>query len=223
MPSLFDQGKHFFDKQQYDQAIRYFLRCSTLNTESDQDKANSLYKLGYMFRHKLGTQYNIDMAISYYKKSAILGNTDAMFVLGCIYDTGKKVPKNHKEAFIWYRQGALLGNKSCQVNLAGLYDSGEGVEQNSERAFFWFNKASIQGDIDATYNIGVMYDNGEFVDQNMIIANRYYCDAGEYNITDNVVSCEIQKTSNLNLCPHQKKTKQFDLNGMCEKWISTNI
>jgi TPR repeat protein len=226
MPSLLQQGIYFYNKYEYKQAFKYFMRSASLDIETPQDKAKSLWYIGHMFKLGLGVPVSVDHAIKFFKQSAKEGYVYSMFILGIIYEKGKLVPQDYKEAIVWYTQGANLGDSSCQINLGCMYDAGRGTSVNFEKAYECFKKAYDQGDIDATYNIGTMYEHGEYLPKNKVKAYRNYCDAGEYNIMDRVAALEVVEESKLRLCEYERsnsKAGKYNLPETLEQWIHSNI
>lgn len=67
------------------------------------------------------------------------GAVPAQFNLGLLYDSGRGVPQDHKEAAAWYRKAADRGYPAAQFNLGVLYSNGQGLPQNYEEAYFWLN------------------------------------------------------------------------------------
>ena len=98
------------------------------------------------------------------------GNTLAQFSLGWLYEDGRGVTQNHKEAVKWYRKAAEQGYEDAQFNLGLMYSQGKGVLQDYKEAVKWYRKAAEQGFEDAQFNLGVMYMNGQGVLQNNIYA-----------------------------------------------------
>ena len=47
-----------------------------------------------------------------------------------MYQNGRAVPKNYREAANWYRKAALQGYAKAQHNLGNLYVIGQGVPKN---------------------------------------------------------------------------------------------
>ena len=78
-------------------------------------------------------------------KLAKKGHVEAQFNLALIYDLGKGVPKNHKEAVKWYRLAAEQGLAEAQLNLGVNYGLGRGVPQDYVLAHMWHNLAGSNG------------------------------------------------------------------------------
>ena len=101
----------------------------------------------------------------YLHKLAEAGNIDAQNQLGLLYNEGKGVPQNFKQASVWFRKAAEQGHAGAQVNLGTLYFLAHGVSQNNQEALFWFHKAAAQRDALAFAKLGRMYEQGRGVPQ----------------------------------------------------------
>jgi len=84
------------------------------------------------------------------------GNTFAQFILGLMYDNGRGVPKDDKEAIRWYRLAAQQGYAWAESKLGAMYGSGRGVPQNYGEAVKWFRLAAEQGDALGEFSLGVL-------------------------------------------------------------------
>ena len=98
------------------------------------------------------------------------GNTLAQFSLGWLYEDGRGVTQDHKEAVKWYRKAAEQGFEDAQFNLGLMYSQGKGVLQDYKEAVKWYRKAAEKGLGNAQFNLAVMYMKGQGVPQNNIYA-----------------------------------------------------
>ena len=73
------------------------------------------------------------------------GNAIAQSNLGVVYEKGKGVEQDFKEAFKWYQKAADQGDAKAQNNLGVMYANGQGVEQNYVTAYAWWNIAATNG------------------------------------------------------------------------------
>ena len=80
---------------------------------------------------------------------AELGDAEAQFNLGVLYDEGAGVERNLTTAADWYRKAAEQGFIDAQTNLGIMYYHGLGVERDHELAAHWFRLAADQGDAEA--------------------------------------------------------------------------
>lgn len=103
----------------------------------------------------------------------------AQFNVGNLYDTGKGVKKDLKEAFRWYRKSAEQGYAPAQVMLGAMYALGDAVEVNFKDAMNWYLKAAKQNDAEAQRRLGYMYMNGEGVPTDYKKARKLYEEAAK--------------------------------------------
>jgi len=80
---------------------------------------------------------------------AELGDAEAQFNLGVLYDEGAGVEQNLITAAAWYRKAAEQGFIDAQTNLGIMYYHGLGVDPDLEAAAHWFRLAADQGDAEA--------------------------------------------------------------------------
>jgi uncharacterized protein len=113
-------------------------------------------------------------ALKEWKPLAEQGAADAQYNLGVMYDKGRGVPQNNKDAVKWYRLAAEQGNANAQFNLGNMYYNGQGVLQDYKEAAKWYRLAAEQGDAMAQNNLGVMYDNGQGVLQDNVLAHIWF-------------------------------------------------
>ncbi|MFQ5618655.1 MAG: tetratricopeptide repeat protein [Rhodospirillales bacterium] len=88
------------------------------------------------------------------------GDVRAQRNLGYLYEKGKGVPQDHREAVSWYRKAAEKGDPKAQFNLAIMYFNGDGIVRNYRQAAAWFRKAADQGHTKAQYSLGSMASTG---------------------------------------------------------------
>ncbi len=93
------------------------------------------------------------------------GYTDAINVLGVMYQNGYGVSQDYEKAFEWYFKGANLNEPYAQANLGILYENGWGVRQNYGAAVIWYREAVKQGNQVAQCNLAILYDNGRGVQE----------------------------------------------------------
>ena len=73
-------------------------------------------------------------------------NSQAMYLLGVMYEQGKGVERDDATAVKWYAAAARkASNASAQYNLARMYLDGRGVRKNEAKAREWLQVAAAQG------------------------------------------------------------------------------
>jgi TPR repeat protein len=132
-------------------------------------------------------------AVSWFRKSADQGNSQAQLNLGVMYQKGfgteennEQAVSNNEQAVSWFRKSAEQDNSDAQLNLGAMYQNGAGVEKSNEQAVSWYRKSAEQDNRDAQVSLGVMYQNGEGVEQSDEKALFWYQKSTVINSKSNV-------------------------------------
>jgi uncharacterized protein len=80
---------------------------------------------------------------------AELGDVEAQYNLGVMYDEGAGVERDLAAAAAWYRKAAEQGFVDAQTNLGIMYYHGQGVARDPAEAAYWFREAASHGDDEA--------------------------------------------------------------------------
>ena len=80
---------------------------------------------------------------------AELGDVEAQYNLGVMYDQGANVDQDLGKAANWYRKAAEQGFMDAQANLGMMYYRGDGVPGDHTEAARWFQLAADKGDTEA--------------------------------------------------------------------------
>ncbi|KAG0376456.1 hypothetical protein BGX24_007718 [Mortierella sp. AD032] len=101
---------------------------------------------------------------------ARLGDRDAQFALGELYDHGLGAVQSASQAFEWYKKAAGQGLVVTErvEGLRPTYLSDDSFAAN------WFQKAAVQGHATAQYNLGNMYYTGQEVKKDYSKAFDWY-------------------------------------------------
>lgn len=103
-------------------------------------------------RKELYSQY-----FSLIKRSAYLGNLDAMYELGQQYENTSYLNNNNpKKSFYWYSKACAGGHSEACNNLAFLYETGRGCAIDLDKALSLYQKSSQLGSISGKKNYKVM-------------------------------------------------------------------
>lgn len=74
------------------------------------------------------------------------GNSEAQYHLALMYDSGKGVERNPREAEKYYKMAALQGHSAAQYYLGRLYSTNDsGIRRDEKEAAKWFKAAEEQG------------------------------------------------------------------------------
>ena len=125
---------------------------------------------------------DFDTALLEWMPLALLGNIDAQYNLGVLYENGDGVTKDNKKALKWYTRAAEGGHYLAQFELGLMYENGDGITKDYKSAVNWYTKAALQGYAKAQYNLGIMYRNGEGVPESEKIAVKWFGKAAEQGL-----------------------------------------
>lgn len=93
-----------------------------------------------------------EVAVSYLKPIAILGNSDAQDLIAECYAFGFSVPQNTEKAIYWFERAAKKDNCIGEECVAASfyyvgekYLNGVGVKMDNKTAIYWIKRASEKG------------------------------------------------------------------------------
>ena len=127
----------------------YGIALKELEPIANKGNAQAAYWLGRIYDEGLGVKRNARTAVSWYRKAAEGGLTDAKLQLGELYFKGTEELQDFKKARKWLEQAALDGNARAQLDLARLYANGWGGGKDPIQAYVWYEFAAKQGDHEA--------------------------------------------------------------------------
>jgi len=84
-------------------------------------------------------------------QKAELGDAEAQYGLGLLYEGGNGVDRDPVRGIAWYRKAAEQGHPEAQFLLAQGYALGQGVPQDHAEAYVWFSLAAGNGDTSAPH------------------------------------------------------------------------
>lgn len=161
------------DKPDYKKAEKYYLKSST---------SASLDKLGVLYLNgSLGKQSpkDIEKGLAYVQKAADMGNIDAIYRLGYMYETGNVVGEADQEKALSYFKLLADNNIPAGYFKMGLYyELGDGgLEQDMAKAVEYYNRAADMGYGPAMRYLGDFYRIGQYVPLDKKKAFEYYNNA----------------------------------------------
>lgn len=101
------------------------------------------------------------------------GDAKDQLKLGFMYEKGKFVTQDDKEAVNCYRKAAEQGLAMGQVSLGTMYENGKGVPKDEKEAVAWYRKAAEQGEAVGQFYIGTMYAKGLGVPKDVVQAHMW--------------------------------------------------
>lgn len=131
------------------------------------DSANYLYKTeenptDFLSQYTPDWQYklNFQAVLSQLYGQAILGESDAQFEIGQLYQYGIGVSKNIEQAVTYYQLAAIQQDVRAEYNLGVLYLSGLTSPVDYQKGIEWMTDAAFKGNAYAQYVLANIYEKG---------------------------------------------------------------
>ena len=100
---------------------------------------------------------------------AELGDVEAQYNLGVMFDEGASVDQDLGKAAAWYRKAAEQGFLDAQANLGMMYYRGEGVTSDRTEAAKWLQLAADKGDAEAAALLKQLASDSSTVSQTTVL------------------------------------------------------
>jgi TPR repeat protein/transglutaminase-like putative cysteine protease len=100
------------------------------------------------------------LAMERLKPLAERGDARAQLYLASIYDGGRGIARDFREAFRWYLLAAEQGDDYSQMHVGYSYEAGLGVARDEKVAAQWYAKAADQGEAYSQARLASMYRDG---------------------------------------------------------------
>lgn len=154
---LNQQGDIYYEKKEYQQAISYYKKAA------ENGYSEAFANLGWIYYRGLGVPVDGAIAISYLKDAMAMGNLNAGFYLGLLYEHGignrfydmdkalaaykQAAYGGHEKAIESLKRLADNGNRFACLYIATLYKDGvaNGDFQNKEQAVHYYRLAAEKG------------------------------------------------------------------------------
>lgn len=185
--------------QNYEEAHLHLQRARE-TVKNREEEAEALYYIAQMFRHGLGVKKHFWRAFNRLKLSADLGNNEAMYTLGEMWENGEYEWDSAlwPRAKNWYCDAAYAGNVGAMRKLAQYYETGEcDFPKNEEEAAYWKERAEVSesaetqlnallqqarnGKASAMKKLGDLYMTGDGVEKDKNEAVEWYRKSAEAN------------------------------------------
>ncbi len=102
------------------------------------------------------------------------GDSKAQYAVGEMYEKGRGVERDPRQAFSWYSKSSQKGNMKAEYKLGMAYLNGTGIRKNDRKAYDWLRKSSNKGYARAQYHLGTLYENGQGTEQDLDKALQWY-------------------------------------------------
>ncbi len=152
-------------------------------------------------------------AFEHWRQASLAGDARGALYIGTLFDTGRGVAPDCRQAMAWYARAAELGSAAGAFNVGVLYDSGLCVAGNPRAAASWYARAAAGGFGRGAYNLALMYEAGTGVPVDHARAMALYRNAAEHGITAaraHLVSFGRPVTSVVRSPPQDPAAKAFE-------------
>ena len=149
-------------EQNYEKAKE---KLDLLSPKKSNIKSNSFFRLAYTYYCMGGNKKNLNIAFKYFYKASLMGNCEAQFYLGDMYESGEGTEKDDLEAIYWYFKSSQNGNKESENKFKILSSMKDGIPSNvwEYYRFFEEKKLADRGDANAQFEIAQKYRTGDGV------------------------------------------------------------
>jgi TPR repeat protein len=111
---------------------------SLYNYSAKLGSGNANHQLGLMYEHGVGLEKNRKLAKSYFEQAALLGNAEALYMLGIYENFDNNIIKSYE----YFLKAAQLGHNNAQFNVARAFYFGDAIwEKNLHQAFLFAKNA----------------------------------------------------------------------------------
>lgn len=168
--SIYTEEKSSFDEPLLGQVLLQIINLEKNNLKKflkeivESDDSNDNYLL--IYAKILFKENKKEEASKYIKKSADMGNIEAMIDFADMLTFGRGIPIDKQEGAKYWKMAADLGDIGAMNNYAYMMKTGDGIPVDQVESIKYFKKAMEKGSVHSMYNYGFMIYNGEGVDQN---------------------------------------------------------
>lgn len=129
-------------------------------------------------------QVNYQAVLSELYGKAILGDPDAQFEIGQLYQYGIGVSKNIEQALIYLQLAAAQQDIRAEYNLGVIYLEGKTEPKDYQKGLEWMTDAAFKGNAYAQYVLANLYDKGlSDVNQTVLIEPDHEQALAMYNLS----------------------------------------
>lgn len=86
-----------------------------------------------------------DSPVERLRGAAEAGDPRAQYNLGVVYEEGRGVPSDMRQAVKWYRLAAQQDDADAQLALGVAHAIGEGIDRDYGLAYVWLSQSARQG------------------------------------------------------------------------------
>nr|MBA3536934.1 sel1 repeat family protein [Tatlockia sp.] len=195
-------------------------RVSMVNEGTPYPEKSGPQKFNYFSEKTEGwkNKSNYQAVINQLYNQAILGESNAQFEIGQLYQYGVAVVKSPQQAITYYQLAAAQQDLRAEYNLGVLYLEGQTNPVDYKQGMSWIIDAAFKGNVYAQYALANIYDKGYTdakgvmvvqPDSQQALAMYYLASSNgygpaEYRLADYLVK---QKQSGLSILAKENRTK----------------
>jgi len=127
---------------------------------SDKGYPKAMTQLAGLYFYAPNGSRNEQLALSWYKKAAALGDSNALYQLGLFSETGVTTKLDYVHALSFYQQSSDSGNEKAKLALARMYQYGLGVQKDIKHAADLYKQLADNSNAYAQYQLALMYMDG---------------------------------------------------------------
>ena len=127
----------------------------------------------------VSAQREVDEVVTGWRAAAAEGLALAQYGLGTLFESGRGVGQDDREAARWFKKAADQGHAQAQFNLGILFKEGRGVAKSEVKAAQWYKKAAYQGVSEAQCAFESCSFNGRGMAQSDFEAAEWYKKAAD--------------------------------------------
>ena len=162
-----DKGARAYSREEYQEAVEYYRIAATLG------EPQAIANLGYCYLYGLAIERNIDLAIAYFEIADSVGNVDALYKLGSIFQSDKWGYKDNERAIFYFQNAVfeVLGSKEYDIKnneflleypslclTLGQAHMKDGILQTNLKLAYVFLEKAKEGYTEALANHMKMYE-----------------------------------------------------------------
>ena len=177
------------------------------------------YYLGTKGKH-MPVEQSTAKGLAFLRRSAALGNSSAMIILGGAYAQGQDVPKDFDVAIGWYTEAAHNGDTLGMTDLADLYYFdlwNDGAHKDVHKAALWYEKAIKHDDTHSMSMMAHLLREGTELPQDLPRAASLYRRASELGHSSSDTIALAQMTMLGEGVPKDMQRGMSLLKGLAEK------
>lgn len=152
---------------------------------------------------------------------AKLGDPDAQFRLGEMYESGIGVNKDMREAVYWIKRAANQKHEPASFKLLYMELEKKGLNRDNRIKVEELNIKAEQGNAQAQYYLGKMYARGVGLDKNPDVAIGWLDKASQAGVLEAELELKLSEAEKQYVTQKELKFKSDPCNSKTAKYLST--